>query len=352
MTTIVELSPLPFAGAAGVPPAAGTARPSTWRRSPPTRCPPRTTSLRRQRPRRGTPARRSSGCSSTTGSRSRRPPWIEQIALAMTGHRRRGRRRGVARARPVRSHRAATLRVLDHVGRPAAGASSPGGRRRAGTSTVDTDASGALPLPAGDVQLTLAGRPARARALRARPRRPRRPRHQHAARRRDHRPGRADQRSSAAARRRTLVRRPAAAARPRPRPRPSRQPARAARRRRRVVPARCWTTSARPPGPAAAPTSRAGRSTTSRSTSPTPSRRCSPILVRGPARGGRTAARFLMDKYLVFRPDAPTDAIDRLVVLLLTAGSTRCSCSPCSTSSTSTTRGFLALVGARSWSAA
>ncbi len=36
-------------------------------------------------------------------------------------------------------------------------------------------------------------------------------------------------------------------------------------------------------------------------------------------RGGE-GTRFLMDKYLVFRPDAPIDAINQLVVLLLTAG--------------------------------
>lgn len=36
-------------------------------------------------------------------------------------------------------------------------------------------------------------------------------------------------------------------------------------------------------------------------------------------RGGE-GTRFLMDKYLVFRPDAPTDTIDRFIVLLLTAG--------------------------------
>jgi phosphatidylserine/phosphatidylglycerophosphate/cardiolipin synthase-like enzyme len=41
-------------------------------------------------------------------------------------------------------------------------------------------------------------------------------------------------------------------------------------------------------------------------------------LVRG-LRGGE-GARFLMDKYLVFRPDAPTDDINRLAVMLLTAG--------------------------------
>jgi len=36
-------------------------------------------------------------------------------------------------------------------------------------------------------------------------------------------------------------------------------------------------------------------------------------------RGG-DGARFLMDRYLVFRPDAPTDAIERVVVILITLG--------------------------------
>jgi phosphatidylserine/phosphatidylglycerophosphate/cardiolipin synthase-like enzyme len=36
-------------------------------------------------------------------------------------------------------------------------------------------------------------------------------------------------------------------------------------------------------------------------------------------RGGE-GTRFLMDRYLVFRPDAPTDAINRFIVVLLTAG--------------------------------
>lgn len=41
-------------------------------------------------------------------------------------------------------------------------------------------------------------------------------------------------------------------------------------------------------------------------------------LVSG-LRGGE-GARFLMDKYFVFRPDAPTDEINQLIVILLTAG--------------------------------
>ena len=78
--------------------------------------------------------------------------WVEQIALAMTG---------IEAAPDIAAWRELdrfapterTIRVLDHVGRPLAGASVrvAGGT---GTSTIVTDASGSLPLPAGDVQLT------------------------------------------------------------------------------------------------------------------------------------------------------------------------------------------------------
>ena len=49
-------------------------------------------------------------------------------------------------------------------------------------------------------------------------------------------------------------------------------------------------------------------------------------LVKALRQGGTTAqadalgARFLMDRYLVFKPDAPTDAIERFLVVLLTLG--------------------------------
>ena len=47
-------------------------------------------------------------------------------------------------------------------------------------------------------------------------------------------------------------------------------------------------------------------------------------LVRGLRGSAESGARFLMDKYLVFRPDAPTDAIERFAVILLTAAWTTC----------------------------
>jgi phosphatidylserine/phosphatidylglycerophosphate/cardiolipin synthase-like enzyme len=87
--------------------------------------------------------------------------WVELIAVAMNG---------IDAAADVAAWRALNrfdstdrfLRVLDHVGRPAGGqqirVAGPGG-----TSTVTTDGAGTLPLPAGDVQLTWqSGRPVHA----------------------------------------------------------------------------------------------------------------------------------------------------------------------------------------------
>lgn len=77
--------------------------------------------------------------------------WVQQIALAMTGI---DSAAEVAAwqtlARFASTER--TLRVLDHVGRPAAGASIRIAAA-SGTTTVAVDASGALSLPPGDLQL-------------------------------------------------------------------------------------------------------------------------------------------------------------------------------------------------------
>ena len=73
------------------------------------------------------------------------------------------------------------LRVLDHVGRPLAGASDAGDRR-SGHLDGRHRRVGLAAVAGRRRAADLASRPARARALRAGPRRPRRPLHQHPAR--------------------------------------------------------------------------------------------------------------------------------------------------------------------------
>jgi len=78
--------------------------------------------------------------------------WVEQIALAMTGF-----DTGTDITAWRRLNRFAppgrTIRVLDHVGRPM-NAASIRVTSGAGISTMTTDAAGSLALPTGDVQLT------------------------------------------------------------------------------------------------------------------------------------------------------------------------------------------------------
>ena len=78
--------------------------------------------------------------------------WVEQIALAMTGSES-GTDIAVWRALNRFAPASRTIRVLNHVGRPMTGATIRVASA-AGTSSMTTDAAGALALPAGDVQLT------------------------------------------------------------------------------------------------------------------------------------------------------------------------------------------------------
>ena len=91
--------------------------------------------------------------------------WIEQIAIAMTGHRQPGRHRGLARLNRF-DGTDRELRVLDHVGRPA-----PGQQIRvtgpAGTSTDYYRRNRHAAVAIRRRPAALAVRAARARPLRA-----------------------------------------------------------------------------------------------------------------------------------------------------------------------------------------
>ena len=241
--------------------------------------------------------------------------WIEQIALAMTEVDAAG---DVAAWRDLNrfAPTGRALRVLDHAGRPAAGrqveVSGPGG-----ASTVTTDAAGVLPLPPGDLQLTWqAGRPVHALY----------------------------ERSLAAPADRGTSTRPGA---------PLTVPAALATGHLQLLDAGAWFADrAQQLDPALAhvhPDSRLqplvdgletfrllladlraangeneGAHFAGWAFNDFPLDLADPEatmfteLVRS-LRGG-SGARFLMDQYLVFKPDAPTEAVDRLLVLLLTLG--------------------------------
>jgi phosphatidylserine/phosphatidylglycerophosphate/cardiolipin synthase-like enzyme len=78
--------------------------------------------------------------------------WVEQIALAMTGF---DAAADVAAWRELQrfAPTGRTIRVLDHVGRPMSGATIRVASG-SGTSSLVTDATGSLALPTGDLQLT------------------------------------------------------------------------------------------------------------------------------------------------------------------------------------------------------
>ena len=353
VTTLLELSPLPFAIRRRVPPAAGDCRHSTSARSPPTRS-RRTTKW-------SLPARtdRRPRAAAFVGAGVRRPGravagGVDRAdrADAMTASKRRPTSpRGASSTAFAGTDR--VLRVLDHVGRPARRAAIQRDAARTARRPSPPTRPATLPLPAGDVSAALAGRPRPVHALYERGTRRRgRPRDQHTARRaRSAIPaaltGGHLQLLDAA---RWFAARPAAA-RPRPRPRASRQPA-ASRSSTASTRSALMLDDLRAATGAGCGAHFAGLGVQRLPARPRRPRaaRCSPISSAAtvPAAATTAPARFLMDKYLVFRArraDRRHRAAGRAAAR--SPASTCCSCSRCSTCSTSTTAAVSALGGAR-----